>query len=197
MRGLPAFLATTLLLVAWAPAYAQRSTEQYDPVFRKYSRRFFGPAFDWRLFKAQGMTESNLDSAAASRAGARGVMQLMPSTFQEIQNRNPDFTTLDEVEWNIAAGIFHDRRLWRLWGDSVETQDHGYFMLGSYNAGHRAIVRARNVARLRALDPRLWASIVAVAADVPGWRQRETLAYLVRVQQNLTRMDWRGRVARR
>ena len=53
-------------------------------MFQKYAKRYFGPAFDWGFFKAQGMSESGLDTAARSRAGARGIMQLMPSTFQAI-----------------------------------------------------------------------------------------------------------------
>ena len=35
-------------------ARRRRSASQYDPTFRKYTKRYFGPAFDWRYFKAQG-----------------------------------------------------------------------------------------------------------------------------------------------
>ena len=88
-----------------APSPA-RNAQRYDDTFRKYSKRYFGVGFDWRLFKAQGMAESNLDSAAQSWVGARGVMQLMPATFLEITSRNPEMTRIDDPEWNIAAGIF-------------------------------------------------------------------------------------------
>ncbi|MBP6775074.1 MAG: transglycosylase SLT domain-containing protein, partial [Gemmatimonadaceae bacterium] len=54
----------------------------YDPIFRKYSKRYFSVAFDWRHFKAQAMAESDLNPKARSRVGARGLMQLMPSTYQ-------------------------------------------------------------------------------------------------------------------
>ena len=37
---------------------AKKISARYDPTFRKYSRRYFGPAFDWRYFKAQGFAES-------------------------------------------------------------------------------------------------------------------------------------------
>ena len=48
--------------------------ERYDDLFKKYGKRFFGPGFDWRLFKAQAMAESNLSPTARSHCGARGIM---------------------------------------------------------------------------------------------------------------------------
>lgn len=179
------------------PLQAQRATERYDDSFRKYSKRFFGVAFDWRLFKAQALTESNLDTAATSWVGARGIMQLMPLTFQEVQSRNPAFTSIDDPEWNIAAGIYYDRRLWRTWQDSVDTEDHRAFMFASYNAGRVPILRARDLARSRTLDPRRWASVELVAPEVRRWRHEETLQYIHRITANLTRLDHRGRVVRR
>ncbi|MEO7995165.1 MAG: transglycosylase SLT domain-containing protein [bacterium] len=175
---------------------AQRPSERYDQTFRKYTKRYFGVGFDWRLFKAQGLTESNLNPSATSWVGAKGIMQLMPSTFLEIQTKNPDWTSIDDVEWNIAAGIAYNRRLWRLWKDSVGTEDHRYFMFGSYNAGRIPILRAQGVARQKLLDPRYWASIEVVAPEVRGWRQAETINYVRRIRENLARLDDKGRVIR-
>ncbi len=179
-----------------APLAGQRALERYDPIFRKYAKRYFGPAFDWRLFKAQALAESGLDSAARSRAGARGVMQLMPSTFAMIQSRNPEFSSVDHPEWNIGAGIAHARALWRLWRGAVLPDDHPAFVLGSYNAGRGTILRAQELAAARAHDPRRWLSIETVAPDVPRWRHRETLGYIRRIRANLARMDAHGRIAR-
>jgi membrane-bound lytic murein transglycosylase F len=192
-------LAGLIFLVLLLPTglRAQSVTSRFDPAFRKYSKRFFGVGFDWRLFKAQGMTESNLNPRARSWVGARGVMQLMPSTFQEIQSRNPSLVSLDDPEWNIAAGIQYDRRLWLLWAeDSVYPHDHHDFMLASYNAGRIPLLRAQAVARRQYLDHRDWHSIVSVAPAVPRWRHRETLDYVMRIEGNLSRMDENGRVVR-
>jgi membrane-bound lytic murein transglycosylase MltF len=192
-----AFATLALLLLLGPRLSAQRPTEHYDPTFKKYCKRFFGPGFDWRLFKAQGMTESNLDPSATSGVGARGIMQLMPSTFFEIQTRHPGWTVIDDLEWNIAAGIYYDRRLWLEWReDSVATEDHRHFMFASYNAGRIPILRAQDIARGRTLNPRAWASIEIVAPEVPGWRHRETLNYVRRINENVGRMDSRGRVVR-
>ena len=54
-------------------AYYNRFTE-FDRHFSKYSKRYFGPAFDWRYFKAQAIAESRLQEDARSEAGAVGVI---------------------------------------------------------------------------------------------------------------------------
>jgi membrane-bound lytic murein transglycosylase F len=190
---------TGLLVLAFVAAgaaspSAQGSLDRYDHVFRKYSKRYFGPGHDWRVFKAQGMAESNLNPSANSHVGARGIMQLMPSTFGAIQSRQPGFVSIDDPEWNIAAGILHDRQMWKLWSDSVEMADQRDFMLGSYNAGRSTLLRAQGVARSSGYDGRTWAGIVAVAPEVPRWRHQETLGYVQRIEGNMLQLDERGRV---
>ena len=199
MRPRARLLVLALALAgAAAPAGAQprARADRYDDTFRKYAKRFFGPAFDWRLFKAQGMAESNLDPEARSWVGARGVMQLMPQTFQEVASRNPELHAIDDPAMNIAAGIAYDRALWTRWeGDSVEA-DRGRFMLASYNAGRGTLLNAQKQARAKALDPRAWPSIEVVAPQVPRWRHEETLGYVRRIEGFLGVLDDRGRVMR-
>jgi membrane-bound lytic murein transglycosylase F len=189
-----------LTLVVADPLAAQgkrgRDSERFDDTFRKYSKRYFGPAFDWRLFKAQGMAESNLDPGAKSWVGARGVMQLMPSTFKEIRTQQPELRSIDNPEMNIAAGVLYDRKLWQLWeGDSVFAHRER-FMFGSYNAGRRTILNAQVVARKDSLDPRDWTHVARVAPRVPRWRHEETLEYVERIEANLRALDPQGRVVR-
>jgi membrane-bound lytic murein transglycosylase F len=181
-------------LVCAGHAFAQSAVpDRYDDTFRKYARRYFGPGFDWRLFKAQGMTESNLNPDATSWVGARGLMQLMPSTYADIRSRNPEIGEINDPEWNIAAGVCYNRQLWRQW--AAKAADRREFMLGSYNAGRGTILRAQKVAVGKSLDERIWASIQNVAPEVPGWRHQETLNYVQRIQTALQRMDARGRIA--
>lgn len=178
------------------PPQRARSTEQFDDTFRKYSKRYFGPAFDWRTFKAQGMAESNLDPKAKSWVGARGVMQLMPSTFYEIRSQQPELKSINNPVMNIAAGILYDRKLWTLWeADSVHDPGHRTrFMLGSYNAGRRTILNAQAVARKEQLDTRDWSHIERIAPKVPRWRHAETLGYIGRIATNLNALDIDGKV---
>lgn len=183
--------AAAVLLAAMPSAAQQRPGERkgdYDQLFKKYSKRYFGPAFDWRLFKAQAMAESNLEPAAQSGVGARGLMQLMPTTFKEIQTRNPELACIDHPEWNIAAGISYDRFLWKLWTEHPTLEDRRNFMLGSYNAGRGTLLRAQAKAAEKSLDHCAWRSIAAIAPSVRGWRYRETLQYVTKIEANLAGM---------
>ncbi|MBA2683520.1 MAG: transglycosylase SLT domain-containing protein [Gemmatimonadaceae bacterium] len=166
-------------------AGAQRvPSDRYDAYFKKYTKRYFGIGFDWKLFKAQGMAESGLSPTAKSWVGARGIMQLMPSTYQAIRSHRPEMTAIDDPQWNIAAGIMHDRDMWQLWKDSVPDDDRWRFMFGGYNAGEVTIFRAQSVARASKLNERTWPNIESVAPTVPRWRYKETLAYVHTIQEN-------------
>ena len=52
--------------------------------------------------------ESNFDIEAVSPTGARGLMQLVPSTFREVSDAKRMF----DPEENVRAGIRYIRRLW-------------------------------------------------------------------------------------
>jgi membrane-bound lytic murein transglycosylase F len=175
------FLASALLALVGTSAFAA-DTSRYDDIFRKYTKRFFGPGFDWRVFKAQGLAESNLNPEARSWVGATGIMQLMPSTFAEVQSKNPELEDVNQPEWNIAAGIFYDRQLWKVWKEHDSIQHRLSFMLASYNAGRGTINRAKNRAVEEKLDDRTWPSIETVAPRVPRWRYAETLTYVKRIE---------------
>jgi membrane-bound lytic murein transglycosylase F len=117
-------------------------TTQYDPFFRKYAKRYFGPHFDWRWFKAQGIAESRLSPEVRSAAGAVGIMQILPSTFKEIKAINPAFKKIDEPKWNIAAGIYYDRHLYRKWKNPMPERERLFLALAGYNAGYGGVLKA-------------------------------------------------------
>jgi membrane-bound lytic murein transglycosylase F len=168
---------------ATARRLALRNASRYDETFRRYTKRYFGPGFDWRLFKAQGMAESGLDPEATSYVGARGIMQLMPATYKAISTKRPDFGAINDPEWNIAAGIMHDRYLWKLWSKSISEQERPAFMFGSYNAGEGTIKRARATAKGVVGRDEQWVHIEQVAPTVPRWRYRETLGYVRKIDR--------------
>ena len=172
-----------LLFCSVIVAHAQRHAfpTKYDDHFRKYTKRYFGVGFDWRAFKAQALAESNLTPDVSSRVGAMGLMQLMPSTFQEVQSKNPEFERIDDPEWNIAAGIFYNRRLWMKFHEQENAPDRLRFTFGSYNAGPTRIFQAQTVAAADSLDAHAWNSVASVAPKIPNWRYRETLSYVRRI----------------
>jgi soluble lytic murein transglycosylase-like protein len=166
----------------------KKMIEKYDPIFKKYTKRYFGPAFDWKYFKAQGFAESGLKATARSWVGARGLMQLMPSTYQQIASRRPEFGAIDQPEWNIAAGIMHDRYLWTLWEKGVPTDERHHFMFASYNAGEGTINRALGVAKSKFTTP-VWSSVEQVAPTVGRWRYSETLGYVRRIDSTYSALS--------
>lgn len=170
---------------------SERSTERYDPIFRKYTKRYFGVGADWRRFKAQGMAESGLDPNAKSWVGARGIMQLMPSTYSAIASVRPGMPSITDPDGNIAAGIMHDRYLWRMWEKKVGEEQRWAFMYGSYNAGEGPITRAHRMALESRLAPDHWGSIEQVAPRVQRWRYRETLGYVRKIDRNYTTLERR------
>jgi len=121
------------------PIHSDKWTTKYDHHFKKYSKRYFGPLFNWHWFKAQGIAESGLKENSQSTAGAQGIMQLMPNTFNEIESKIPHINELHSPRWNIAAGIYYDRYLYRKFKNRP-TQEKLYFTLASYNAGYRRIL---------------------------------------------------------
>jgi soluble lytic murein transglycosylase-like protein len=80
----------------------------------------------WAVIKV----ESNFRQTAVSRAGARGLMQLMPSTARAIGLRDP----LDP-EQNILGGAYYLRHLANRYQGDI------YYTLAAYNAGPGAVQR--------------------------------------------------------
>lgn len=115
-------------------------TSQYDSIFKQYTKRYFGPFYDWRWFKSQAIAESRLNPNVTSGRGAKGLMQLLPSTFAEIRDLNPHFTEIDTPRWNIAAGIYYDRYLYRKW-DVPSEKERLFYAFASYNAGYSRLLR--------------------------------------------------------
>ncbi|MCE9600694.1 MAG: hypothetical protein K8S21_00585, partial [Gemmatimonadetes bacterium] len=97
----------------------------------------------------------------------------------------------DDPEWNIAAGIMHDRYLWKLWGNELTTEERHRFMFASYNAGEGTIGRAADSARVVAGGTPAWLHVEQVAPRVPRWRYRETLGYVRKIDENYARLKRR------
>lgn len=116
--------------------------DKFDRHFKKYSKRYFGPHFEWRWFKSQGIAESNLNEKATSPVGAVGIMQIMPETFKEIRRQQPSFISVASPRWNIAAGIFYDRQLYRKWRTPLPSEERLFLAFSSYNAGYGRVLKA-------------------------------------------------------
>ena len=151
-------------------------SNKYDHHFRKYAKHYFGAGFEWRWFKAQGIAESGLNPQAKSPAGARGIMQILPSTFQEIREKNPHYKSIDDPHWNIAAAIYYNRQLYRRWRKKMPDTERLPMTFASYNAGYSKVYRAYDRAIRKQANVREW-------AQVAPYTPAETRHYVRRIQR--------------
>ena len=157
---------------------------KYDRYFSKYSKRYFGPNFDWLYFKAQAVAESRLNEDAKSKVGASGIMQIMPRTFEGITEKSTYIRgSIEHPRWNIAAGIYYNRALWKIWKAERPFQDRLNFMFGSYNAGRGNIIKAQKIAEKEGLNPNFWKSVEQTLPDVTGRRSKETIGYIEKINK--------------
>jgi soluble lytic murein transglycosylase-like protein len=108
------------------PSAEPLAAEKYDAEIARASERH---GVDCALVKAVIKAESNYDNRAISRAGALGLMQLMPETARERNVNNP----FNPVE-NIEGGVRHLKYL-------LNTFDDLKLVLAAYNAGENAVRR--------------------------------------------------------
>lgn len=188
-RVITVMKAFVLVLLMTVPCHAQSFKQfnkvvKYDRLFSKYTKRFFGPNFDWKYFKAQAVAESQLNPKAKSHVGALGIMQIMPKTYKEILRKNPSIKgSREHPRWNIAAGIYYDRILWKEWKAERPFQDRVNFMLGSFNAGKGNILKAQKIAKQKGLNQNLWEAIEKALPAVTGKRSQETIGYVRKISE--------------
>jgi membrane-bound lytic murein transglycosylase F len=123
---------------------------RYSP-FIKAAARDHG--FDWRLIVAQIYQESHLNPWARSRAGARGLMQLLPRTAKSLGVKD----IYNPVE-NINGGVQYLKKLYDLY-DKAEDEDRLRISLAAYNIGQGHISDARRLAIRMKLNPDQWSSL--------------------------------------
>ena len=105
--------------------------EKYDHLIFKASEKY---NVNYNLIKAVIKAESNFNPQAVSRAGARGLMQLMPKTAYAYQVQDSF-----EPESNIEAGVRYLRYLLNLF------QGNLHLALAGYNAGENAVIKNKGI----------------------------------------------------
>lgn len=137
-----------------------RIINSYEETIRRYSEQY---GFDWRLILAVMNQESRFRIQAVSHRGAFGLMQIMPTTGQDVSHA----LGLDGVyqpEDNIAGGVYY---LWRMrtmfdpgngrenYSD-VSDEDVLRIALAAYNGGPTRVRDAQRLATFLGLNPYRW-----------------------------------------
>lgn len=132
---------------------AKGEISSYDHYFKMYAAAC---RWDWRLMAAQCYQESTFDPKAYSWAGARGLMQIMPSTAASLGLSEGD---MYNPEANIAAAARYIVKLNGLFGDVRSYDERINFVLASYNGGHFHVRDAMALARKNGRNPYRWADV--------------------------------------
>jgi membrane-bound lytic murein transglycosylase MltF len=140
--------------------------------FRQYGDQY---NFDWLMLVALGFQESGLDQNARSRAGAVGVMQLLPTTAAD---PNVGIPEIEILENNIHAGTKYLRFLRDRYfsGSEIDSLNQTLLSFAAYNAGPGKIAKLRKETAERGLDPNVWfGNVEHIVAKKVG---RETVQYV-------------------
>ena len=152
--------------------------EELVSLFKKYGEKY---NFDWVLLASFANQESRFDHNAKSRAGAVGIMQVLPSTAADKSVGIHDIST---PENNIHAGTKYLSVLRDTYFNDEQLDDfeRTLFTMAGYNAGPNRIRRLRKEAENRGLDPNKWfKNVEYVAASMIG---REPVEYVGNIFQN-------------
>jgi soluble lytic murein transglycosylase-like protein len=105
----------------------EESIRRFSPMIESASRQH---GVDAALVHAVISAESGYNAGALSKAGARGLMQLMPDTAKRYGVHN----VMDPAE-NISGGVKYLRDLMVLFDGNME------LAVAAYNAGENAVIR--------------------------------------------------------
>ena len=133
--------------------------------------------FDWRLIVAQMYQESGFNPRTVSYAGARGLLQIMPRTAEEL-GVDPD--RLADPEVGIDAGVRYLAWVRERFPD-LPPGEQLWFALAAYNAGPGHVRDGRRLARQLGLDGSLWFGHVEEAMNKlsePEYASRAAYGYV-------------------
>lgn len=151
-------------------------TREYDHYFRLYAVIFFDGLVAWPWFKAQAMVESSLIHDAVSPAGAKGLMQLMPGTVQDISKELQIIPHILSPRTNIMFGISYDRTMWDIF-KREKGLERLKFTFAAYNAGAGNIIRAQKLVD----RPDDWQTVSAALPEITGKNATETTNYVKKI----------------
>jgi membrane-bound lytic murein transglycosylase MltF len=126
----------------------QKKLDKLIELFKKYGDKY---SIDPMLLAAQAFQESRFNNEARSRAGAVGIMQLLPSTARD---PNVNIKNITKLENNIEAGAKYMRFVADHYfsDDQIPDLEKILFVFASYNAGPNRVARVR----AKAVDSNRW-----------------------------------------
>ena len=113
------------------PQAPKKTPVSVESLINQAQRRY---GVDSALIKAVIKAESNFDNTAVSKAGAKGLMQIMPSNFKALGIIDPH-----DSKQNIMGGVQYLREL------ILRYQNRLDLALAAYNAGPDVVDKYRKI----------------------------------------------------
>ncbi|MDO4511123.1 MAG: transglycosylase SLT domain-containing protein [Bacteroidales bacterium] len=137
----------------------------FDDLFKAYAGH---TSYPWQLLAAIAYTESRFDPNVVSWAGAKGLMQIMPSTAR---GYGFDTSRLHDPEVSVKAAVRELAELEKYFSGKVpDSRERLRFMLAAYNGGIAHVIDAIKLAGKYGKNPRVWYGNVEEALK---WKANE------------------------
>ena len=128
---------------------------QYDTMFKRIGENY---GIDWLLLSAIARAESEYRFDAVSKAGAVGLMQIMPLVAKSMgYERSQLFDA--EISAEIAAKLLVENRKMLHLDSEMEELEQLKFVLACYNAGYSRIADARRLATYHEENDEVWSIV--------------------------------------
>lgn len=158
----PCVIVATKFSQQVAKSVAQEVVEEqylissYDKMFQRVGAEY---GVDWLLLSAIARAESEFRFDAVSRAGAVGLMQIMPSTAERMgYTREQLFDA--EISARIASMLLHENNRMLHLPSKFDKEERLRFILACYNAGYSRIADARRLARYYEANADMWGVVL-------------------------------------
>ena len=166
---------------------------QYDKLFQEIGGEY---GVDWLLLSAIARAESEFRFDAVSKAGAVGLMQIMPSVARSMGYEREQ---LFDVQTNvaIAAQLLQENNAMLRLAEGFDETERLKFILACYNAGYSRVADARRLARFHEDNANQWGTVAGylellsepefaeheVVQSGEFYGSEETIAYVGRVMR--------------
>ena len=131
---------------------------------------------DWLLLSAIARVESEFRFDAVSKAGAVGLMQIMPSTAKSMGYEREQLFDA-EISARIAAMLLHENNKMLNLPSGFDKEERLRFILACYNAGYSRIADARRLARYHEDNADVWSVVATYLAllSEPEYAEHEVV----------------------
>ncbi|MBO7221199.1 MAG: transglycosylase SLT domain-containing protein [Alistipes sp.] len=141
-----------------APPHEEKTEwviSQFDSIFQEVGAIY---GVDWLLLSAIASAESKYTPTAVSKAGATGLMQIMPAVAISM-GYAPESLIDSRVSAEIAAKLLHENNDMLRFPAGFDSAERVKFILACYNAGYSRIADARRLARYFEADADSWSVV--------------------------------------